>query len=137
MTARSELDHEELVENADGEPRLVGQECISCDAKQFPPRERCHTCGSGSLESFAFDPVGTVETYSVVHVAPEGFDPPYPVGFVRLSPGNVRAFAPFDADPETLAIGDDARATVLEPGRTPVPEPTWGFVVDGGGGETS
>lgn len=133
MSADAESSPDALLDAGANGLRLVGRRCGSCDAIQFPPRDRCVDCGGDGLKPLRFDLVATLETYSVVHVPQAGFEPPYPVGFARLSPGDVRAFGPLDADPAALSVGRGMVPTVLDPEETFVPERTWGFTIENGG----
>jgi len=45
--------------------RLVGNVCIHCDGKIFPPRDVCPKCGGEAKSQFAFSGKGIIYTYSV------------------------------------------------------------------------
>lgn len=88
----------------------------------LPPRRVCPDCGSTALSEDPLAETGTVETYSVVHVAGPRFadDTPYvnavvDFGSVRLT-GVLRG-----AEPDAVAVGDrvavavEERATDAEP----------------------
>ena len=66
------------------------------DARPAAPR-------TGRTE-LALSPVGTLYTFSEIHVAPEGFSTPYAVGYVDL-PEGVRLFGQIEARAENLKIG--------------------------------
>lgn len=98
----------------DGDPHVMGGHCTACGAIMFPRRETCRSCGGEAIDQLIFDREATLETYSIVHMAKPGFDPPYPIGFVRLFPGNIRAFSPIETDDfEQLAVGMPVEITEI------------------------
>ena len=62
--------------------KLIGAVC-ECGMVFLPPRERCVKCSShtGPIE---INDVGNVLTYTVLHVVPDGFDPPLILGLIQL-----------------------------------------------------
>lgn len=75
------------------EPRLLGSRCTGCGQAFFPPRAFCATCPKGgTVVPAQLGPVGTLYAWTMVHVAPRRFRPPYPIGFVDL-PEGVRVCA--------------------------------------------
>jgi len=75
----------------DGRPRLTGSECADCGARVYPAVAVCHACMSENLRPLALSPVGTLYSWSVVHVAPKGWTTPYIAAYVDL-PEGVRVF---------------------------------------------
>lgn len=107
-------------------PSVIGSQCIACNAVQFPARARCSTCGASEEEQtrMTFDRRATVESYSEIYTPHPGFEPPYTVGYIRLSPGEVRVFTPlFGVAADAVAIGSVVEIAVetLENGYR-----TWG-----------
>ncbi|MFQ3474843.1 nucleic acid-binding protein [Halonotius sp. F2-221B] len=96
----------------------------------LPPRRVCPETGSTDLTREPLPEIGTIETYSVVHVATPGFtdDTPYisaiaDFGPVRIT-GVVRGVDPetvdgLVGDPVTVSVGTrsttDDRVVVLSP----------------------
>ncbi|TQQ81466.1 Zn-ribbon domain-containing OB-fold protein [Halonotius roseus] len=96
----------------------------------LPPRRVCPETGSTDLTHEPLPEIGTIETYSVVHVATPGFadDTPYisaiaDFGPVRIT-GVVRGVDPetiddLVGDPVTVSVGTrattDDRVVVLSP----------------------
>ena len=84
----------------------------------LPPRRVCPHSGSTELSQQPLPETGTVETYTVVHVAAEKFsdDTPYVSAVVDFGPvaltGILRG-----VEPETVAVGDEVTVTV-EPRET-------------------
>lgn len=65
--------------------RLTGTVCENRECGQvfLPPRERCVRC-SGPTQPRTIEDTGTLLTYTVLQVVPEGFDPPLILGLVEL-----------------------------------------------------
>ena len=89
-------------------PVLQGSRCGSCGKVCFPRKAICPGCLSKEeIEEVALSRMGELYSFSVAHVAPEGFKTPYAFGLVVL-PEGLRLFSilqdcePFD---EILEIG--------------------------------
>jgi len=89
-------------------PVLRGSRCGGCGKVSFPLKTICPGCLSKeSLKEAALSREGELYSFSVAHVAPEGFKTPYAFGLVVL-PEGLRLFSiiqgcePFD---EILKIG--------------------------------
>jgi uncharacterized OB-fold protein len=67
--------------------QLLGLHCESCKAITFPPQGVCHKCSGSRLKSTEMCGKGTIRTFTVVRVAPEGKLPPYVVAMVELEEG--------------------------------------------------
>jgi uncharacterized protein len=86
--------------------RIVIQHCDACDTSVFPPRPLCPSCWSESLSWRDASGLARIESFSVVHRAPnETFAPevPYVVALVLLDEGprlmsNVVGCAPDDVE---------------------------------------
>lgn len=105
---------------------LQGITCQDCGRSSLPPRSYCPSCGSERTETITFDREATLETYSIVHVPQEGFEAPYGVGFVRLSPDDVRVFTPIGGESDQLAVGDTLELSMLTQADG-MPHELWGF----------
>ncbi|MBI4020987.1 MAG: Zn-ribbon domain-containing OB-fold protein [Candidatus Aenigmarchaeota archaeon] len=69
---------------------LIGTRCATCDERFFPPRNFCPSCRrKGKIEPFQFSGRGSVESFTVIRVAPSGFESqtPYAVGIIKLDEG--------------------------------------------------
>ena len=66
---------------------LVGEVCEHCDAKVFPPRDICPTCGEEAKTLYTFSGKGEVYSYTTVFEAPAGFEEtaPYTVAMIKLA----------------------------------------------------
>lgn len=79
----------------------------------LPPRRVCPHSGSTDLTQKPLPETGTIETYTIVHVAAEKFsdDTPYVSAIAEFGPveltGIVRG-----VDPESVAVGDDVGVAV-------------------------
>ena len=59
-----------------------------CGQKYFPPLEICPKClAEGKMEKIKLSNQGNLYSYSIVHVAPKEFMPPYAIGYVDLPEG--------------------------------------------------
>lgn len=78
----------------------------------LPPRRVCPHCGSPDLSEEPLPETGSVETFSVVHVAAPTFvdDAPYVTAVAAFGP--VRLTGVVDADPESVAVGDAVSVAV-------------------------
>jgi uncharacterized OB-fold protein len=73
----------------------------------FPPRLICDDCGNKSFEPVALDREGTLVTYTIIRVAPGGFEDqaPYAMGIVELNGGPRITAQLVDVDFESLEVG--------------------------------
>lgn len=71
------------------EGKLMAARCESCGRLWIPPRQVCPNCFSSELSWAQLKGTGKLLTYTVVHVAPRGFerDTPYAIGIVCLDEG--------------------------------------------------
>ena len=100
-----------------GVVRLIGSKCGSCCVVAFPPLSSCPACGAKSgQEAVQLSPVGTLYTFSEIHIGPKGFSTPYTVGYVDL-PEGVRLFGQIESRAADLRLGQQV-AVMLGPVRT-------------------
>lgn len=78
--------------DAGGNPCLVGSLCGDCGTHVFPPVSVCPECISENVGDADLATEGTLYSWSVVHVAPKGWNVPYIAGYVDLA-DEVRVFA--------------------------------------------
>ena len=91
--------------------RYEAARCEGCGKLFFPPRGVCNKCRGRSFAKTVLPQQGTLETFTIIRVAPSGFgdEAPYAVGIVKL-PGDIRVTAQIaDCDLDALAIGDPLR----------------------------
>jgi len=91
--------------------RYEAAKCTQCGKVHFPPRLVCRGCGNREFSNVTLGNTGTVETFTVIRVAPSGFgdEAPYAVGVVKLDDDVKLTAQIVDCDPETLRIGDRVR----------------------------
>jgi uncharacterized OB-fold protein len=95
-----------------GAVRLHGSRCGRCGAVAFPAHNACPSCGAESgQDSVLLSPVGTLYSFSEIHVAPKGFATPYAVGYVDL-PEGVRLFGQIEGSAAELRIGQKVAVTL-------------------------
>ncbi len=91
--------------------RFEAAKCKKCGKVSFPPRIVCPECRSREFENTRINDKGTVETYTVIRVAPTQFtdEAPYPVAIVDVGDG-VRVLCQVaDCGPEEIKIGMSVR----------------------------
>jgi uncharacterized OB-fold protein len=91
--------------------RFEAAKCKECGKVLFPPRLACPNCKSREFDQVKINDKGTIETYTVVRIAPTGFtdNAPYPVAIVNMG-DDVRVLCQVaDIDLEELKIGMPVR----------------------------
>lgn len=78
--------------DAAGQACLIGSLCGDCGTHVFPPVPVCPECMSENVGDSDLPTEGTLYSWSVVHVAPKGWNVPYIAGYVDLA-NAVRVFA--------------------------------------------
>jgi len=87
--------------------RYEAGRCKACKFICFPPRLVCPRCGAREFETTKLAGTGTVLTYTIIRVAPEGFEDqvPYAVGIAELEDGVKLTAQIVDCDFASLKIG--------------------------------
>ena len=99
--------------------QLIGTRCSTCENSFFPPRSICPNCrGAGKVEETKLSGNGEVVTFTVVRVAPEGFEKetPYVVAIVRLEEGPRITSQIVDCDLDEIQIGTKVKAVFRKVG---------------------
>ena len=89
---------------------LVGARCGNCNKILFPPRSICPFCRRmGKLEPYRLKRRGKVLSYTVIHVAAEGFEDqvPYVLAIIELEDGPRLTAQITDCNPDEIKIGDE------------------------------
>jgi len=107
---------------------LVGSMCRSCGARSWPARAVCSNCGSAHLTPQGLPAVGTLTSYTTVHVPREGLSTPYVLGQIDFG-GGATVFAHVRALPDDSIVPLPVR-TVLADDASAVPR-FWFEPVDG------
>ena len=91
--------------------RYEAGKCTGCGKVYFPPRLVCSHCRGRSFQKTTLAQQGTIETFTIIRVAPSGFgdQAPYAVGIVTLADGVKVTAQIVDCAPESLHIGDPVR----------------------------
>jgi len=86
---------------------LVGEVCEHCDAKVFPPRDICPSCGEEAKTLYTFSGRGEVYSYTTVFDPPAGFEDttPYMVAMVKLEEGPLVTAQLTDLEDKKVEIG--------------------------------
>jgi uncharacterized OB-fold protein len=86
---------------------LVGEVCPHCEAKIFPPRDICTSCGQEAKTLYAFSGKGEVYSYTTIYEAPAGYDEnaPYTVALVKLNEGPLVTAQLTDLGDQPIQIG--------------------------------
>jgi uncharacterized protein len=87
---------------------LVGTKCKTCGKHFFPSRNICPECRRKSkIEKYKFSGEGEIYTYTVIRVAPTGFEfqKPYVLAVVKLREGTMLTSQIVDCNPEDVEIG--------------------------------
>jgi hypothetical protein len=86
---------------------LVGEVCQHCEAKIFPPRDICPSCGQEAKTLYAFSGKGEVYSYTTIYEAPAGYDEnaPYTVALVKLNEGPLVTAQLTDLGDQPIQIG--------------------------------
>ncbi|MCS5694721.1 Zn-ribbon domain-containing OB-fold protein [Desulfofundulus thermocisternus] len=69
------------------EGKLLGLQCRSCGAYTAPPKICCAECTGTDLEVVELSGRGEIKTFTVIRVAPEGFEAPYIVAMAEMEEG--------------------------------------------------
>jgi len=115
--------------------RLEAEKCKGCGLILFPPRLVCPACGKREFEKTKLAESGALFTYTVIRVAPEGFEDqtPYAVGIAEMDDGVHLTAQVVDVDFARLKVGlrvkvefrkmhEDGEAGVIHYGYKFVPE---------------
>jgi len=103
---------EQLIEKAK-EGKLLTHKCTECGYLHLSTAYFCRKCGSKGFEDVLLDGVGSVVTYTIITVAPAGFEKYTPYAFVVLQVDNtelrISGFMPNIATPDDLPVGTKAK----------------------------
>lgn len=70
--------------------RLIGEVCLDCNEKIFPPRDVCPHCGQKDHQkSFEFSGKGTVVSFTTMYEVPTDYEEfkPYVEAWIKLDEG--------------------------------------------------
>ncbi len=105
---------EQLIEYAK-QGKLLTHKCTECGYLHLSTAYYCLKCGSKGFEDVILDGVGSVATFTIITVAPAGFEKYTPYAFVVLQLDNsdlrISGFMAGIATPEDLPVGTKAKIT--------------------------
>ena len=105
---------EQLIEHAK-QGKLLTHKCTSCGYLHLSTAYYCLKCGSKGFEDVLLDGIGAIATYTIITVAPAGFEKYTPYAFVILQLDNthlrISGFMEGIATPADLPVGTRAKMT--------------------------
>ena len=105
---------EQLIEYAK-QGKLLTHKCTKCGFLHLSTAYYCLKCGSEGFEDVLLEGIGAVATYTIITVAPAGFEKYTPYAFVVLNLDNsdlrISGFMADIATPEDLPVGARAKIT--------------------------
>ena len=105
---------EQVIENAK-QGKLLTHKCTSCGFIHLSTAYYCLKCGSKGFEDLLLDGIGKIATYTIITVAPAGFEKYTPYAFVvlKLDDADLRisGFMEKIATPDDLPVGTPAKIT--------------------------
>ncbi|EEA03087.1 protein of unknown function DUF35 [Burkholderia sp. H160] len=90
---------------------MLGAKCSHCETPIYPVITACPQCGNCGFVASPLPALGTLYSYSVVHMGPKGVDVPYIVGYVDLSEG-LRVFGRIEKTGGAVQIGQQLELRV-------------------------
>lgn len=97
------------------EGKLMGLHCRSCGATTVPPQGVCRNCRGQDLFPVEVKGQGTIRTFTVIRVAPEGKQSPYVLALVELEQGPWVMGVLGEKDPEKADMGLIGQRVRLNP----------------------
>ena len=105
---------QQLIEYAK-QGKLLTHKCTKCGYLHLSTAYYCLKCGSKGFEDVVLDGVGSIATYTIITVAPAGFEKYTPYAFVvlQLDKTNLRisGFMAGISTPKDLPVGTRAKIT--------------------------
>jgi uncharacterized OB-fold protein len=98
--------------NKDRYYRLMGVQCLKCNAEFFPPLYKCRKCGSEEIQDKEMPKEGKILTFTKLYETLPGFESQTPLclAIVQLKNG-VRVLGQIVDSPEdTVRIGSEVKA---------------------------
>jgi uncharacterized OB-fold protein len=89
------------------EGKLVALKCRACGALTVPPKQFCEQCGKREWETVPLSGEGTIDSFTVIRVAPRNFagEAPYAIAAVRLTEGVSLLGRVVDVPVDKVAVG--------------------------------
>jgi len=100
---------EEQLKEIAKQGKLLTHKCTSCGYLHLSTAYYCLKCGSKEFEDVLLDGTGTIATYTIITVAPAGFEKYTPYAFVVFNLDNstlrISGFMAGIATPTDLPVG--------------------------------
>ena len=100
---------EEQLKEIAKQGKLLTHKCTSCGYLHLSTAYYCLKCGSKEFEDVLLDGTGTIATYTIITVAPAGFEKYTPYAFVVFNLDNstlrISGFMAGIATPADLPVG--------------------------------
>ena len=91
-------------------PHLVANECTKCGARFFDRRSACASCSNTEFKKVDVATEGTLQTFSIVHMAAPGLPVPFVSAIINCGGTSVRAnIINCDPTPEVVSLGMKVR----------------------------
>jgi uncharacterized OB-fold protein len=105
------------------EGKLTALKCGGCGTLAIPPKAFCESCGKRAWQTVPLAGDGTVDSFTVIRVAPRKFagETPYAIAAVRLTEGVSLLGRIVDVPVDKVAVGMRVRFRPLAgDGRTAI-----------------
>lgn len=106
---------EEQIKETAKQGKLLTHKCTNCGFVHLSTAYYCLKCGSKKFEDLILEGKGSIATYTIITVAPAGFEKYTPYAFVVLklddSDLRISGFMPNIATPADLPVGTRAKIT--------------------------
>ena len=106
---------EEQVKEYAKQGKLLTHKCTKCGYIHLSTAYYCLKCGSKGFEDLLIDGTGTIATYTIITVAPAGFEKYTPYAFVVMllddAQLRISGFMAGISKPEELPVGTKAKIT--------------------------
>lgn len=105
----------EIKGSPDNKAYLIGARCTICGYVSFPKKVVCVRCRrDDTMERVRLGPYGTLDTFTVMQVAPPGFIAPYMIGYVRLREGPIvfSLLTGCETKDDALKIGEEMELVI-------------------------
>lgn len=98
---------------------VKASKCQNCGKVIVPPRRTCLYCGdkTGEMTGMSLDSQGSILSYTILEMPPDGFDPPLILALVELQQDVVALCLGEEVDIESIGIGSPVRVKRLKDGR--------------------
>jgi len=99
--------------------RIEASKCHLCEKVIVPPRKTCPYCGvkAGEMAQVSLDDHGSVLSYTILEMPPDGFDPPLILALVELEQGALVLCLGKGIDIESIGVGSSVEVERMTDGR--------------------